>query len=391
MQPRCGTRLMARDTAGVALSMKIGTIAESPLEWLALATGRIPTPLVETHLAFAWARTLMVATRLGVFEALAPAPLGAAAVASSCGTAPEPTRRLLDALTGMGYLLPSGTAAYALSRPSRRWLSRASADEVVDKVLFSFDEWRFVEHYERFVTTGEALGMHDRLGGLGAGDDARTADQPASPLEAGSGWARYQRGLQALSKLSVGEVARRTRVPRGATALLDIGGGHGSFAAALLRRHPALRATVLDLPEAVTASAPLLADHDLGDRLRHQAGNVFDTDLGAGTWDVIFASQFTHHLSDAANRELTVRVARALRPRGVYVIQDLVRPATPRDARRARLGALLDLYFAATSGAGTVPIGTLRAWQREAGLLPQAPIWMRTLPGMVQQVGLKRS
>lgn len=367
--------------------MKIGTIAESPLEWLALATGRIPTPLVETHLAFAWARTLMVATRLGVFEALAPSPLEAVAVASSCGTATEPTRRLLDALTGMGYLLPSGATAYALSRPARRWLSRASADEVVDKVLFSFDEWRFVEHYERFLTTGEALGMHDRLAGLDAGD----ADRPAGPPQSVGGWARYQRGLHALSKLSVGEVARRTRVPHGATALLDIGGAHGSYAAALVRRHPALRATVLDLPEAVAASAQLLAEHDLGDRLRHQVGDVFETDLGAEAWDVVFVSQFTHHLDDAANRELAGRVARALRPGGIYVIQDLVRPATPREARRARLGALLDLYFAATSGAGTVPIATLRAWQQEAGLLPQAPIWMRTLPGMVQQAGVKRS
>ncbi|MBA2667679.1 MAG: methyltransferase domain-containing protein [Trueperaceae bacterium] len=382
--------------------MRIGTIAESPLEWLALAAGRIPTPLVDTHLAFAWARTLMVATRLGVFEALTPGPGDATAVAASCGTAPEPTHRLLDALTGMGYLVPSGDRDYALSRSSRRWLSRASPDEVVDKVLFSFDEWRFVEHYERFVSTGEALGMHDRLAGPdvvdGAdrpaadrpGSDRPGSDRPGAVTEAGAGgWERYQRGLHALSKVSAAEVGRRTPVPRGATVLLDIGGAHGRFAAALLRRHPALRATVLDLPDAVSASAPLLSAHGLGDRLRHQRGDVFETDLGDGVWDVVFVSQLTHHLTDAANRDLASRITRALRPGGVYVIQDLVRPATPREARRARLGALLDLYFAATSGAGTVTLGTLRAWQADAGLLPRRPVWMRTLPGMVQQVGVR--
>ena len=368
--------------------MRLGTIAETPLEWLALRSGRIPTPLVDTHLAFAWARTIMVATRLGVFEALARGPGDAASVASTCATAPEPTRRLLDALTGMGYLLPAGEREYRLSRAARRWLTRASPDEVVDKVLFSFDEWAYVEHYERFVATGEAFGMHERLAHGGAGDGA-VAARGGATARGGDGWGRYQRGLHALSKVSVAEVGRRTPVPRGATALLDVAGAHGGFSAAIVRRHPRLRATVLDLEEAVTASAPLLASHALGDRLRHRVGDVFDIDLGEAAWDVVFASQFTHHLDDAANRELARRVARALRPGGVYVIQDLVRPATPREARRARLGALLDLYFAATSGAGTATLDTLRSWQSAAGLSPRPPIWMRTLPGMVQQAGLK--
>jgi 2-polyprenyl-3-methyl-5-hydroxy-6-metoxy-1,4-benzoquinol methylase len=383
--------------------VRLGTIAESPLEWLALRSGRIPTPLVETHLAFAWARTVMVATRIGVFEALDGQARDAGAVAAACATAGEPTRRLLDALTGMGYLVPAGARAYRLSRSARRWLTRSSPDEVVDKVLFSFDEWAFVEHYERFVTTGEPLGMHDLLargpgdraagpaaGAEGAAGAERAGAERAGAESAGGGWERYQRGLHALSRVSEREVARRTPVPRGATRLLDIAGGHGRFSAAIVRRHRGLRATVLDLEEAVAASAPLLTSHGLGDRLRHRVGDAFDVDLGEAAWDVVFVSQFSHHLDDGANRELARRVARALRPGGVYVIQDLVRPATPREARRARLGALLDLYFAATSGSGTATLDTLRAWQVDAGLVARPAVWMRTLPGMVQQVAVRR-
>jgi SAM-dependent methyltransferase len=369
--------------------VRLGTIAESPLEWLALRAGRIPTPLVETHLAFAWARTIMVATRLGIFEALAHADADADGVASACATAPEPTRRLLDALTGMGYLVPAGARGYRLARATRRWLTRASPDEVVDKVLFSFDEWAFVEHYERFVATGEAFGMHERLDRSDAPERDEAPREAAASGGRGDGWGRYQRGLHALSKVSEAEVGARTPVPRGATDLLDVAGAHGRFSAAILRRHPRLRATVLDLEHAVQASAPLLAGHALGERLRHRVGDVFAGDLGEAAWDVVFVSQFTHHLDDASNRDLARRVARALRPGGVYVIQDLVRPATPREARRARLGALLDLYFAATSGAGTSTLATLRSWQAEAGLTPRRAVWMRTLPGMVQQVGVK--
>jgi SAM-dependent methyltransferase len=181
--------------------------------------------------------------------------------------------------------------------------------------------------------------------------------------------------------VSAGEVAWRTPVPRGATRMLDIGGAHGRFAAAILRRHPRLTGTILELAPAVAASTDLLAGEGLGDRLRHRVGDALHDPLGDGDVDLVFASQFNHHLSDADNRALAARVAAALRPGGVYVIQDLARPSDAREARRARLGALLDLYFGATSDAGTYTVAAMRGWQAEAGLRPRATAWMRTLPG----------
>ncbi len=362
--------------------MRIGVVPEGPVEWLALRLGRVPTPLVDTHLAVAWARTLMVATRAGVFEELARGPRSASEVAAALELESVPTRRLLDALTGMGTLRPAGEQRYGLTRDTRRWLVRASPAEVIDKVLFAFDEWRFIEHYEHYVRSGEPFGMHELL------ERARApAPEPAPPVHDAGAYGRYQRGLHALAGVSSAEVARRTPVPRGARQLLDLGGAHGRFAAALLRRHPRLSATVLDLQSAVEASTGLLAAEGLGERLRHWVGDATEVDLGEGEWDVVLASQFTHHLGDEANRSLAERVSRALRPAGVYVIQDLVRPATPAEAKRLRLGALLDLYFAATSGAGTFTLAEMRAWLQGAGLEASRPRWLRTLPGMAQLVG----
>lgn len=362
--------------------MRLGVVPESPLEWLALRSGWVPTPLVDTHLAVAWARTLIVATRTGVFEALAQAPRTADEVAAACRLAAVPTRRLLDALTGMGTLLPAGASRYRLGRQARRWLVRASPSEVVDKVLFAADEWRFVEHYERYLARGEPLGMHGLLA------DGRVLDPaPPPPVDDDDAYGRYQRGLHALAGVSANEVARRTPVPRGARRLLDLGGAHGRYAAALARRHPRLQATVLDLAPAVRASAELLRAEGLGPRLAHQVGDAFEVDLGEAAWDVVLASQFTHHHDDEANRRLAQRVARALRPGGVYVVQDLVRPRTPAEARRLRLGALLDLYFAASSGAGTFTVPQMQAWLVGAGLVLLRPRWLRTLPGMAQVIG----
>jgi SAM-dependent methyltransferase len=380
--------------------MRLGAVPETPLEWLALRSGRIPTPLVDTHLAFAFARTLMVAVRLGVFEALADGDRTAGEVARRCSTADAPTARLLHALVGMGYLRPGSTAdRVRLTRASRRWLTRASPDEVLDKVLFGFDEWRFVEGYEAYVRDGRAIDMHAALdretldppagGPTPAGAPRRAQAADGAPNPTPTAWVRYQRGLRAVAGVSAAEVARRTPVPRGARRMLDIGGAHGRFAAAILRRHRRLTAEVLELAPAVAASADLLAAEGMGERLRHRIGDALHEPLAEGDVDVVFASQFNHHLDDEANRTLARRVAAALRPGGVYVIQDLARPADAREARRARLGALLDLYFGATSDAGTYTIASMRAWQAEAGLRPLPTRWLRTLPGLVQQAAVR--
>jgi SAM-dependent methyltransferase len=379
--------------------VRLGAVPETPLEWLALRAGRVPTPLVDTHLAFAFARTLMVAVRLGVFEAFAGGECDVADVARRCRTSVVPTERLVHALVGMGYLRPGRTRSHvALTGGARRWLTRGSPHEVIDKVLFSFDEWRFVEGYEAYLRGGRTVDLHAALGRrapAGARDDDAGRDampdagRAAEPAAAAAAWARYQRGLHAVAGVSADEVARRTPVPRGATRMLDIGGAHGRFAAAILRRHPRLMGTIIELAPAVAASADLLAAEGLGDRLRHRVGDALQDRLGEGDVDVVFASQFNHHLTDADNRRLAERVAVALRPGGVYVIQDLARPRDAREARRARLGALLDLYFGATSDAGTYTVTAMQEWQVDAGLRPRGTVWMQTLPGLVQQAAVR--
>jgi SAM-dependent methyltransferase len=388
--------------------VRLGAVAETPLEWLALRANWVPTPLIDTHLAFAFARTLMVAVRLGVFEVFADGERSVGDVARRCATQQEPTERLVHALVGMGYLRPGrGPGSVALTAGARRWLTRASPHQVIDKVLFTFDEWRFVEGYEAYLREGRTVDLHDALGrGTADGTSGDTlsaadrsvdghrahaaADGGAAPGDA-SPWSRYQRGLWAVAGVSAAEVGRRTPVPRGARRMLDIGGAHGRFAAAILRRHPRLTGVILELEPAVAASADLLAAEGLGERLRHRVGDALRDTLGAGDVDLVFASQFNHHLSDADNRLLACRVAGALRPGGIYVIQDLARPHDAREARRARLGALLDLYFGATSGAGTYTVAAMRQWQTEAGLVPRSTAWLRTLPGLVQQVAVKPS
>jgi SAM-dependent methyltransferase len=347
--------------------MKLTVAAENPLERLALALGIAPITLMETHLSFLRARAIMVATRLGVFDALATMPSNAAGIAAHCRTAPRPTEKLLNALVGCGYLAFTRDT-YRLTPRARTWLTSESPRSVRDKVLFEFIEWTLVERMEDYLRDGQPAEIHA----------AESDDQ----------WALYQRAMRAISALGAAEVVRRTPVPRGATRMLDIGGAHGHLSVAMCRRYAGLSAVVFDLPAAVKHAAPILARDGMGSRVVHRAGDARRDDIGAAEWDIVFVSLLAHHFDEASNRALLQRIARALRPDGVCVILELIRPASPNQA--GQVGALLDLYYALTSASGTWSIEEMTRWQADAGLTPRRPIHLRTTPGAAEIIARKR-
>jgi SAM-dependent methyltransferase len=155
----------------------------------------------------------------------------------------------------------------------------------------------------------------------------------------------------------------------------------------MCRRYPQLSAVVLDLPSAVHHAAPLLAAEGMGERVTHRAGDALVDDLGTAEWDLVYVSQLLHHFDEATNREFVRRAARALKPGGMFVVLELIRPRTPGDG--GQTGALLDLYFALTSRSGTWSVEEIAGWQRDAGLAPRTPIHMRTLPGVAEVVAVK--
>lgn len=347
--------------------MRIGIIGESLFERILAATNLLPAPLLETQIAFTMARAIMAGVKLGIFDAVGGGAATPAAVAAACRTDPAATAKLMDTLVGSRYLRHRA-GRYTLAPKARKWLLRDAPRSIADKMLMHYDEWDVVAKFEQYVASGEPLDLHGTLTDAAA-------------------WERYQRGMRAVAALSADEVAARLPVPKGATALLDIGGSHGLYSVCLCRRHAGLQATILDLPAAVEQSAPILARESMGDRVRHRAGNALTDDLGTDAWDVVFLSQLVHHFTDEQNRAVMRRIAQALRPGGVCAVVEVLRPASPEQA--GGMGAVLDLYFAATSRSGTWPLATMQSWQRDAGLRVENPIHLRTLPGGAMVVGRK--
>ena len=347
--------------------MKLDVVPETLLERLVLRAGLVPRPFLHTLVAAGIARVILVAVKLGVIDVLDESDMTAQEIGAELGTDPGATRKLLNALTAMGYLRLTGDR-YSLAPEARKWLLRSSPTSLRDFILEQeLIEWKALDQLEAFVRSGTALDLHSDL------EDEH--------------WALYQRGMRNIASLSAAEVARRVPVPKRARDMLDIGGSHGYHSVMLCKRHPGLRSTILDLPEAVKHAAPILEREGMGDRVTHRVGDATTEDIGVEAFDLVYTANVVHHLDDEANRDLARRAARALRPGGYYVVVDAIRPRSPNEG----VGTLGDLFFALTSRAGTWSFEEISGWQLAAGLEPQKPIRLRTSPGAGIQAAVKRA
>jgi hypothetical protein len=242
-------------------------VPDNFLERLALLSGVLPPGIMECWFGIMLSRTVMAATKLEVFENLAGGALTSEEVAHRCGTHPRATEKLLNALVGVGCLQVRGKR-YALRRSARSWVLEDGKDSFRDQNLLHYLEWHWWEHCEEYVRTGQPLRVHQSM----------TEEE----------WGIYQRGMRSGIAMNAHWVARHLPLPRGAREMLDIGGSHGYFSVAICRRHPELRSTILDLPEAIKHAAPLLAKEGMGDRVVHRAGNALSDDLGTETYDIVF-------------------------------------------------------------------------------------------------------
>jgi SAM-dependent methyltransferase len=345
--------------------MKIGARPEGVIERLAFMLDLTPTPIADTHVAFTAARAIMTGTSLGIFDAIADGADTPAAIAAACHTDERATHSLLGCLVALGYLrLVRGR--YANARRVKKWLLARSPHSLRDKVLFQTIEWTLVSGLEDFVRTGKAVDLHAAL-------------EPR-------GWSLYQDAMRALAASSAPVIARRIRLPRHAERMLDVGGSHGLYSVALCRRYPRLRSEILELPAAAERSSLHVSRHGLGDRVRLRIGDALRDDLGEDIYDLVLVNNLVHHFSDAENAALAKRVARALRPGGLFVIGDIAKTAA---GRRGAFDRTLDLYFALTSNAGTWSIATMRAWQKGAGLVPRRAIRPLEMPAYVLSTASK--
>ncbi|GAA2219782.1 methyltransferase [Nonomuraea monospora] len=285
---------------------------------------------------------IVAAARTGLFDALRERPSTGAELATALTLDPHATGVLLHALTGLGYLRVRN-GRYRLTRTSRRWLTTGSPASLLPGLTF----------WERTATTiwpGLEKAIRD-----GAPATPFYASLQNDPELSRS----FHAWTAAMAARQAPATARAIPVPRAARRLLDVGGGHGLFSLALLRRRPRLHATVIDLPDALASAAA----HP---RLTSRAGSFLEDDLGGG-YDVVLLFNIVHGLSDEEAGLLLRRVAAALRPGGVVVVGDQFGDSLMPGRASRTLLHLLDLNYLVAVGGRVRGLDEVSVLLRAAG------------------------
>jgi hypothetical protein len=324
-------------------AMNYGFIPTDLSERLALAFGKVPIPLLDALYSILKARTLMAGVRLGVFEGLSAGPEKSTELARRLKLDARFLDLLLRNLVLSGYVIQKDDG-YELSKLGRRTMVPGGDMEMSGYVLWNYQQWEMLSRLEDAVRCGRGLDFHTTL------KDAEA-------------WKNYQRGMLELARLEAPLVARKVPVPQGARKLLDVAGSHGLFGAAICRRHPPMRSTVLELPEAVAGARGLAASEGIDDIVEHRTGCLLDDDWGTGH-DVVLLFNILHHFRPEQIVGIFRQAASAMQSKGVLAVWEL---ESPRPGSKVTAGDGAALYFALTSTGGSYHADEYSNWMRETG------------------------
>ena len=339
--------------------MRIGPKYDSVTERLGVLLNKLPIAVGLSMYGMPTSRAVQAAQRLGLFRELNAGPATAPDLARRLGLRDEGTRRLLDALCVTGTVRLVSGDRYELTRQSRKWLDPASDQYVGGFIADNHHYWEWWAGLEELVRDGRSVEMHDR--------------SPDDPY-----WASYITGQYQIARLSSDRVAKAVALDRGASSLLDVAGGHGEFSMALCRRHPDLRATIVDLPGSARIGREIVAEAGMSDRVGYVEGDMFEAELG-GPHDGALCFNIIHHLSPESARRLFGRINESLRPGAPLCILDLFdRPA----GKRPDTSSMLGLFFHLTSGADTYAADDVSGWLEASGFGTPRRTTMAQLPGL---------
>lgn len=103
--------------------------------------------------------------------------------------------------------------------------------------------------------------------------------------------------------------------------LLDIAGGSGVYACAMVARHPHLRATVLEKPPVDQVAQRAIAKRGYADRVSVQAGDMFTQPFPTG-FDLHLFSNVLHDWDEPVVLQLLHNSFRTMKPGGLLIIHD---------------------------------------------------------------------
>ncbi len=292
------------------------------------------------------AKTLLSAVELGLFTALAEQPATESEIRERLDLHPRSSRDFLDSLVGLGLL----------ERAEDRYRNAAAADLYLDErkptyrggflrmFAWQFSLWgrltdllrtgkpqtRGATHFDSYYTKPEAVRQF-----MSAMDGANALVGPA--LAESFDWSGY-------------------------TSFVDVGGARGNLAAAIVKAHPHLAGSTLDLAPVEPFFHEHVAQLSLQGRLRFQAGDFFAEPLP--TADVLIFGHVLHDWDEQERVTLLRKAYEALPAGGAVLVYDCLIDDERRDPTNLLLSLNMQLV---TDGGSEYTAAECEGWLRTVG------------------------
>jgi len=331
--------------------------ARLPLvRWIARSRARGAFDLLA---GFAYAQVLRAFVEGGLFAILSQGPLGHAEIAARMGLSPAAALTLLRAgralrlaeevlpdqwmLGEQGAVFASNAGVQAMVRHHRLLYA-----DLADPLALLRADRRAPTELSRFWSYAGAL--------HGAG-------------ERGAATQEYSELMAASQHFVAGEVLAAVRFAR-ARRLLDVGGGHGAFLAAVGAAHPHLDVGLFDLPEVAAVGGARLAQVLGEERVTIHPGDFFRDPIPEG-YDMVALIRILHDHDDAPAAALLANIRRSLAPGARLLIAE---PMARVPGAEAMGEAFFGLYLWAMGSGRPRSPGEIAAMCRAAGFAAARPV-----------------
>jgi len=313
--------------------------------WLQSVPNRLTPPpfrLVQIGAAFWQSRALYVAARLDIATVLANERLAADEIASRVSAKPDAVYRLLRMLAAMGVFKEVSPHVFANNRLSGP-LREDSPNSVRAMILMHNSEEMSRPWYEQLESGVRYGEVPFRLT-----HGQELFDYMDSHPEFDALFSRAMDSVEALSGDSFVQDFDWSRFTR----VIDVGGSEGGKSLAILKRHPHLRALVVDRPQVIRNAELRWIGREMPEllaRLSFQAGDLFEAvPLATDENDIYFLSAVLHGFDDETCVEALHNLARACAGTGARIaVMEMVVPESGVDFA----GAAFDMQmFMGTRG-----------------------------------------
>lgn len=258
-------------------------------------------------------QALAVAAELGIADLVASGPRSVGDLAARSGANPECLYRVLRALAASGVFTEVTPRCFGTT-PLADAL-RDGADGSLRNVA-------------------RLWGIPQRNAAIGVLLHSVRTGEPSFPhLHGNDWWAHLAANPEhaAVFAAAMGDMSRRLHAATleaydlsSVPTLVDVGGGRGHLAVALLHRYPHLRVTIFDQRDVVVHAAEVLAKAGVADRAQLTGGDFFiSVPAGGGTY---LMSMILHDWDDERAGHILHNVRRAMRHGDELLVVDAIVP-----------------------------------------------------------------